>query len=510
MTVTPTLADATASIMVNGTAVASGSASQAINLSVGNNTITVVVTAQDGSTTKTYTITVNRAGSGNADLSSLTVSQGTLTPVFAAGTMSYTDSVANSITSMTVTPTLADATGSITVNGTGSCQRFRFPGNHPERREQHHHRGRYRPGSHHHKDLHHYRKPSTPSTNADLSSLTVSQGTLTPVFAAGTTSYTDSVANIITSMTVTPTVADATSTVTVNGTTVASGSASQAIDLNVGNNTITVVVTAQDGTTTKTYTITVNRAGSSNADLSNLTVSQGSLTPAFASGTTSYSDSVANSITSMTVTPTLADATASIMVNGTPVASGAASTAINLNVWSNSITVVVTAQDGTTTKTYTITVNRAPSINANLSSLTVSQGTLTPAFTTGTTSYTDSVANSVTGMTVTPTLADATASITVNGTPVANGSALPGNQPERRKQHHHRGRYRTGRHHHKDLHHYRKPSAVQQYRPEQPYCEPGYADPCLCSRNDDLYGLRRQQRYQHDRDIRPSLMPPPS
>ena len=105
-------------------------------------------------------------------------------------------------------------------------------------------------------------------------------------------------------MTVTPTVADATSIVTVNGTTVVSGSASQTINLSVGNNTITVVVTAQDGTTTKTYTITVNRAGSSNADLSNLTVSQGSLTPAFASGTTSYTDSVANSITSMTVTPT--------------------------------------------------------------------------------------------------------------------------------------------------------------------------------------------------------------
>ncbi len=61
-------------------------------------------------------------------------------------------------------------------------------------------------------------------------------------------------------MTVTPTVADATSTVTVNGTTVASGAASQAITLSVGNNTINVVVTAQDSTTTKIYTITVTRA----------------------------------------------------------------------------------------------------------------------------------------------------------------------------------------------------------------------------------------------------------
>ncbi len=188
-----------------------------------------------------------------------------------------------------------------------------------------------------------------------------------------TTIYTDSVANSVTSMTVTPTVADATSTVTVNGTTVASGSASQAINLSVGNNTISIVVTAQDSST-KTYTITVNRAPSSNADLSSLTVSQGALTPAFAAGTTIYTDSVANSAASMTVTPTLADTTAAIMVNGTAVVSGSASTAINLNVGDNTITVVVTAQDSSTTRTYTITVNRAPSSNADLSSLTVQPG----------------------------------------------------------------------------------------------------------------------------------------
>ncbi len=140
---------------------------------------------------------------------------------------------------------------------------------------------------------------------------------------------------------------------------VASGSTSQAINLSIGNNTITVVVTAQDNSTTKTYTITVNRAGSGNANLSSLTVSQGTLTPAFAAGTTSYTDSVANSITSMTVTPTLADTTGTMTVNGTPVVSGSASQAITLNVGNNTITVVVTAQDLTTTKTYTIIVNRA-------------------------------------------------------------------------------------------------------------------------------------------------------
>ena len=48
----------------------------------------------------------------------------------------------------------------------------------------------------------------------------------------------------------------------------------------------------------------------SDATLSNLTISSGTLTPTFASATTSYTDSVANSVTSVTVTPTATRAAA--------------------------------------------------------------------------------------------------------------------------------------------------------------------------------------------------------
>ena len=85
---------------------------------------------------------------------------------------------------------------------------------------------------------------------------------LAPAFAPGTTSYTASVVTGVTSMTVTPTSADPTATITVDGTTVASGTASGAIALAVGSNTITTIVTAQDGVTTKTYALTVTRATS--------------------------------------------------------------------------------------------------------------------------------------------------------------------------------------------------------------------------------------------------------
>ena len=96
-------------------------------------------------------------------------------------------------------------------------------------------------------------------TDATLSALTISQGTLTPAFDAATTSYTVDVAASVTQVQVTPTTPnDANSTVTVNGTAVDSGTNSGDITLIQGGaTTIAVEVTAEDGRTTNTYTITV-------------------------------------------------------------------------------------------------------------------------------------------------------------------------------------------------------------------------------------------------------------
>jgi hypothetical protein len=182
----------------------------------------------------------------------------------------------------------------------------------------------------------------------------VSSGTLSPSFEPATVNYTDSVDYSVSSLTITPTVADGTATVTVNGNAVTSGGASGTITLSVGPNTITTVVTAQDGIM-MTYTLVVTRAEpSSNANLVSLLSSGGALTPAFASGTLSYSQSVPNATTSITLTPVVADATATVMVNGSMVASGTASGAIPLVVGQNIINTLVTAQDGTTTQTYTL------------------------------------------------------------------------------------------------------------------------------------------------------------
>ena len=57
---TPVAARTAAAIKVNGVAVASGTASPPIALAVGENVITIEVTAADGINTQTYTVTVVR------------------------------------------------------------------------------------------------------------------------------------------------------------------------------------------------------------------------------------------------------------------------------------------------------------------------------------------------------------------------------------------------------------------------------------------------------------------
>jgi hypothetical protein len=93
------------------------------------------------------------------------------------------------------------------------------------------------------------------------------------------------------------------------------------------------------------------------ANLSNLLLSAGTISPPFNPSTINYTLTVSNATTSTTVMPTAEDPAATITVNGEAVVSGGTSSSISLNVGSNTINTAVTAQDGTT-KTYTVTVVR--------------------------------------------------------------------------------------------------------------------------------------------------------
>ena len=99
----------------------------------------------------------------------------------------------------------------------------------------------------------------TTTNLSQLADLALGAGTLTPAFAPATVSYITTVPYATTSLTLTPQTEIASTTITVNGATVASGAASNPLPLAVGNNPLTVVTTAANGLTTMTYTVTVTR-----------------------------------------------------------------------------------------------------------------------------------------------------------------------------------------------------------------------------------------------------------
>jgi hypothetical protein len=215
---------------------------------------------------------------------------------------------------------------------------------------------------------------------------------VTPTFASGTFSYSTTTvlpySNSQVTVNASRNQSGASLAVRINGGSywAISSSSYGPLNLNVGANIIDVRVTAEDGTTQSVYTLTVTRAGSPDATLSMLYTTAGTLSPSFARDTNAYTASVSNTTTSVTVTPckNQANATVAVQVNSggySAVTSCTPSSGLSLNVGSNAIDVRVTAQDGTTLVTYTITVTRAAENSATTPTILTS-GTLSAVNTT--------------------------------------------------------------------------------------------------------------------------------
>ena len=84
------------------------------------------------------------------------------------------------------------------------------------------------------------------SSDNRLSALSISRGTLSPGFSSSELSYSATVGNDVEIVTVTPTANHPRATISVNGSSVLSGSASGPILLSEGENTITITVTAEN------------------------------------------------------------------------------------------------------------------------------------------------------------------------------------------------------------------------------------------------------------------------
>ncbi|MEQ1748723.1 MAG: cadherin-like beta sandwich domain-containing protein [Prosthecobacter sp.] len=356
ITLTPTRLHSGTTIKVNNVAATSGSPFT-VNLTPGDNTITVLSTAEDGVNSRSYTIAIHRYTTAEEDpaLGNLVLSAGSL--AFDPGTTSYTTQVTPSTTSITVTPTQGQpgqvlrVNGSIVASGAASASiPLSFSVNNTITVSSTSVSGAGRTYT-----LVVQRLPSTPA----LSGLGLSAGALSPAFASATTSYSTAVPNSPSSITLTPTAA-AGLVIQVNGVVVNSGSSSAALPLNEGpDNTITILVTAEDGVTTRTYTLAVNRYTTtpSLTSLEWLTTSAGPVSPFLDDGTSNYTLRVANGVSAFTVTPRTRSFGAA-SVNGVNVPSGSSSASIPLSLGNTAITIDTTSQDGTATRSYTLTVTR--------------------------------------------------------------------------------------------------------------------------------------------------------
>ena len=268
-TVTATPTHAGASREITPADADANAAGHQVNLTAGGDTvITVEVTAQDKMTTKTYRVTVTRAAaqapqSDDATLSALSLSGVTLSPAFASRTTGYRASVGNSVESTTVTATTNHASATVVIMpadadaNTAGHQVNLGVGDTEITAEV-----TAEDGS----AMKTYtvtvtRAPAGASSDATLSELTLSGVTL--AFAPETLFYTASVDNSVSATTVTAVTTDdkATRKILIDGVQDLDAD----VDLAVGDNTITVEVTAEDGTTRQTYTVTVTRAAQQQA-----------------------------------------------------------------------------------------------------------------------------------------------------------------------------------------------------------------------------------------------------
>ena len=339
-TVTATPSQAGANVTINGQA----GTSRVVTLNAASTTITVVVTAPDGQTTRSYSLLVTKSAAVNTDASLSYLAASGINLSFNPTTTAYSLSAPNTLATTTITAVATQGNASLTIQGymaspasvtleagtTTVVVEVTAPDGLTTKT---------------------YTltitKEAPLSSDATLSNLAV--GNLAVGFSPATTNYSFPVANSVASIAITATPKETGSSVSIKGV----AGASSVVTLAVGLNEIPIAVTAPDGTTKKTYYVTITRAVSNDATLSAFSAS--GLTFSFISTGTEYTVTAPSTILSTTVnaTPTQAASTCEISVNGNVTASGTGTLAKG----KNTIKATVTAPDGATKKVYTLTVN---------------------------------------------------------------------------------------------------------------------------------------------------------
>ena len=199
------------------------------------------------------------------------------------------------------------------------------------------------------------------SSDATLYSLSVSGATLSPAFSSDKTSYTTDIDYRTKPLTINYKTTDSKATAKVSGNS----------SLKVGKNTITITVTAEDGTTKK-YTIVANMAEnpnpeSSDCTLSDVKISSGTITPEFKSNVYEYTVNVPADVDKITMDPTPNDSKAT-----------AEKKIVSLTKEETEVTVTCTAEDGSK-KNYVFTIVKEMSDETNDGTDTNGTDSETPA-----------------------------------------------------------------------------------------------------------------------------------
>lgn len=414
LTVNASAVDSGATLALAGKALISGSPSAPIALLVGENRVVLAVKGRGGAPSKNYTLTVKRSAGNLARLASITVSSGELSPHFSPDSLSYSVTASAESETVAVAAVAADplarievggekldpVTGKILVLAPGASSTLQIAVLSQDSSAT---------------VTYVVKVTRAQSAEARLESLLITGNVLSPDFHPDSASYKATVAQA--QVAFLPVSMGKGARITVSGKIVASGALTDLIPATASPSVILIEVTAADGKTTKSYSVSLVREVAANAlGLLALATPSGSPVPfdtAFRSDWLLYGalakrgDSALHLTVSYKV-PTLNQAPMLATVDGSPMvmledklAAGIATVKYNvpLRVGLNTIRLEMPEFP-----TYFIRVVRQPSQEAGLSLLTLSAGTLKPVFNTSTVSYTDTVPN-------------ATASLTVNAKP---------------------------------------------------------------------------------------------
>lgn len=354
LTLNPVLSASTSKYRVTGNS----------NFKTGKNVVYITVTAEDG-TRKTYVINVMKKANDNNYLSDLVLDQYDLSTEFNKETENYYIDLDRSVTQIEVSATPEDSKAKVSNTGVYNLK----VGYNQIDILVTSQSGLIRTYTLH--------ITVAASSNSNLLSLTTSSdNSYMPNFKANVTEYDLEVPHDFDKITVLGVSEDSYASVSGNGT----------YYLSIGDNVISIVVTAEDKSTT-TYHLNVHRKASSNANLSLIIAKESVLDPDFDKETDSYDLRVLEAVTQLTLYINTEDKNATYEVIDNE----------NFQIGNNTVIVRVTAEDGVTTKDYTLNVLRQEvgTTSNYLNNLTVSSGNLDPEFNKEITYYEVEVPNEV-------------------------------------------------------------------------------------------------------------------